>query len=181
MNVGDTEPRAIPPALRPWNGATPSAWRAGHPLGAGWRHGTHALVLWCGGARPCSQGVQPISGTADRGPRYTLPAGDGSPDSCTRYLTRDARTVSPMPVAARIAALLLLLRVSTHPERAPHQLTGWSRGASHTSASAPNGARVLRGKPLRLCCSVLRALRVLRHGHAGLHSTVRKGTTRNFE
>jgi hypothetical protein len=119
-------------------------------------------MLWFFGLAMRDQlrrGAARASGSADRGPRYTLSAGDRSPVGCTLSFTRDARTVSPMPVAIRFAYL--------HPPGArsasvDRQVTG----SVSPTASAPNGARVLRGKPLRLsvrCCEQ----RVLRRSRGG--------------
>ena len=67
-------------------GAPPSAWRDASPVRQWEGIAVHALWLsdCLVAERPVVAGVQPTSGTADRGPRYTVPAGDYSPDSgCT--------------------------------------------------------------------------------------------------
>jgi hypothetical protein len=91
--------------------------------------------------RPVVAGVQPTAGSADRGPRCALPAGDGSPVSGYTLSLLPRRPHSPADARSDLRLQSLRAGSASVDRR--------SRGASHTAAIAPLGARVLRGKPLR--------------------------------
>src|SRR5690242_16187890 len=161
VNVRDSEARALL-ARRRAHGVTRL------PLGNGMasRYTRSGCLV---AERPGVAGVQPGLPVARIGARDT------------RYRPAIAR-----PPAARLLPLPLCPHSPADAHHPPGATSAsddhrGSRGASHTTAIAPHGARVLRGKPLRCCCSVLRALRVLRHGHAGFPTMVHKGTASSFE
>ena len=143
------------------------------PLGStGRRRGTPALVVCSLSVGRRGAAKRPVARIGARDTRYRpaitrrLAAAQlrlllPSPHFCPADARCDAarERIAPSPNA----------HITTRPELRSASIDHeWSRGASHTAASAPHGARVLRGKHVRCCCSVLRALQVLRHGHAGV-------------
>ena len=157
MNGRDSEARVS-------NRASPSAWRNTSPLGYGntpryTRSGCQVAERPV--SQGCSQGL-PVARIGARDTRYR-PAchRNDAPDSgCTALsLSRGARTVPPMPVASCLA---------NRSERAPHQWTMAGHGERLTRQRSRLTALGSCGEsPNDAAVSVLRALRVLRHGHAG--------------